>query len=116
MVEKSRGGRKQASEYKLADTKIDGTLAAWPEVPFVLLTTAAPVRGGAGERAWRSLGEAAPPGEIGAVFDVVELGSAEDEARLREYAAHGLGAGAPQPHRARHDAITTSRRGAPRAR
>ena len=33
MAEKSRGGRKQAGEYRLADTKIDGTLDAWPEVP-----------------------------------------------------------------------------------
>jgi uncharacterized protein (DUF1684 family) len=32
MAEKSRSGRKQA-EYRLADTKIDGTLTAWPEVP-----------------------------------------------------------------------------------
>ncbi len=90
--------------------------AAWPEVPFVLLTTAAPVKGGAGERAWRSLGEAAAPGEIGAVFDVVELGSAEDEARLCRYAAQGLEAGAPSAPPPRPGVIPTSRRGAPRAR
>jgi site-specific DNA-methyltransferase (adenine-specific) len=70
--------------------------AAWPEVPYVLLTTAAPAPGSAGERAWRSLGEAAPAGEIGAVYDVIEVGSPEGEARLRRYASHGLGA-----HRAR---------------
>jgi hypothetical protein len=33
MAEKARVGRKQTSEYKLADTKIDGTLDAWPEAP-----------------------------------------------------------------------------------
>jgi site-specific DNA-methyltransferase (adenine-specific) len=70
--------------------------AAWPEVPYVLLTTAAPAPGSAGDRAWRSLGEAAPAGEIGAVYDVIEVGSPDGEARLRRYASHGLGA-----HRAR---------------
>jgi len=75
--------------------------AAWPEVPLVLLTTAAPDPGSAGDRAWRSLGEAAPPGEIGAVFDVVELGSSEGEARLSRYAAHGLDHGERGPARAR---------------
>jgi site-specific DNA-methyltransferase (adenine-specific) len=88
--------------------------AAWPEVPLVLLTTAAPARGSAGERAWRSLGEAAAAGETGAVYDVVELGSLEDEARLRRYASHGLDL-APAPA-ARADAVPTPRRGAPRAR
>jgi hypothetical protein len=33
MAEKPRSGRKQASDYRLADTKLDGTLDAWPEVP-----------------------------------------------------------------------------------
>jgi hypothetical protein len=33
MAEKSRSGRKQTGEYRLADTKLDGTLAAWPEMP-----------------------------------------------------------------------------------
>jgi site-specific DNA-methyltransferase (adenine-specific) len=70
--------------------------AAWPEVPYVLLTTAAPTAGSAGDRAWRLLGEAAPAGEIGAVYDVIEVGSPDGEARLRRYASHGLGA-----HRAR---------------
>jgi DNA modification methylase len=89
--------------------------AAWPEVPLVLLTTAAPGPGSSGERAWRSLGEAAPPGAVGAVYDVIELGAADGEARLRHYASHGLdpvttGRGAPS-------AVTSkTRRGAPRAR
>jgi DNA modification methylase len=90
--------------------------AAWPEVPLVLLTTEAPGRGSAGERAWRSLGEAAPPGEIGAVYDVVELGSVEDEARLTRYASHGLEPATPTAPPTRTTAPPKSRRGAPRAR
>jgi len=89
--------------------------AAWPEVPLVVLTTAAPVRGSAGEQAWRSLGEAAPPGGIGAVYDVVELGCAEDEARLGRYASHGLESDTHPARRARPDASPKPRR-APRAR
>jgi site-specific DNA-methyltransferase (adenine-specific) len=65
--------------------------AALPEVPLVLITTQAPAPGSTGDRAWRSLGEAAPPGGIGAVYDVVELGSPAGEARLGRYASHGLG-------------------------
>ncbi len=90
--------------------------AAWPEVPLVLLTTAAPAPGSAGDQAWRSLGDAAPPGGIGAVYDVVEIGSADAETRLCRYASHGL----EPPRRAgpRPSAKTKSagRRGAPRAR
>lgn len=89
--------------------------AAWPEVPFVLLTTAAPAPASAGDRAWRSLGEAAPPGEIGAVYDVVELGSPEGEARLSRYASEGLRPGRETP-RARRTDVPKTRRGAPRAR
>jgi DNA modification methylase len=90
--------------------------AAWPEVPFVLLTTAAPARGSAGERAWRSLGEAAPPGGFGAVYDVVELGSSDDEARLSRYASHGLEAAVAATEQTRADTGAKSRRGATRAR
>ncbi|HLM96111.1 MAG TPA: site-specific DNA-methyltransferase [Acidimicrobiales bacterium] len=90
--------------------------AAWPEVPFVLLTTAAPAPGSAGERAWRSLGEAAPPGDIGAVYDVVELGSRDGEARLCRYASQGLQPVQDRPRPRRTDPIPKSRRGAPRAR
>jgi site-specific DNA-methyltransferase (adenine-specific) len=90
--------------------------AAWPEVPFVLLTTAAPAPGSTGDRAWRSLGEAAPPGEIGAVYDVVELGSPEGESRLCHYASRGLRSVPEAPHPRRTDAVPKSRRRAPRAR
>jgi DNA modification methylase len=90
--------------------------AAWPEAPLVLLTTAAPGPGSAGDRAWRSLGEAAAPGETGAVFDVVELGSATGEDRLRAYASRGLTVDTGVPQQPRPDASPPSRRGAPRAR
>jgi len=90
--------------------------AAWPEVPFVLLTTAAPAPGSSGDRAWRSLGEAAPPGEIGAVYDVIELGSPEGEARLCGYASRGLQSVQETPHPPRLDAVPKSPRRAPRAR
>jgi len=89
--------------------------AAWPEVPFVLLTTAAPTPGSAGDRAWRSLGEAAPPGGIGAVYDVIELGSPDGEARLSRYASHGL-ASTERGRPVHTDAAPQSRRPAPRAR
>ncbi len=90
--------------------------AACPEVPFVLLTTAAPAPGSAGDRAWRSLGEAAPPGDLGAVYDVVELGSPEGEARLCQYASQGLQPVQDRPRPRRTDPIPKNRRGAPRAR
>jgi site-specific DNA-methyltransferase (adenine-specific) len=90
--------------------------AAWPEVPFVVLTTAAPDRGSAGDQAWRSLGAAAPPGELGAVYDVVELGRDDDESRLARYASQGPSAAEPLPPRPRPDAATKTRRRAPRAR
>jgi hypothetical protein len=90
--------------------------AAWPEVPFVVLTTAAPARGSAGELAWHSLGEAAPPGEMGAVYDVVELGSDDDESRLCRYATQGPTPRERAPDRARPDTTAKNRRRPPRAR
>ena len=81
----------QIVERTVGDVTILDAPAALPEVPLVLITTEAPTPGSAGDRAWRSLGEAAPPGEIGAVYDVVELGSPAGEARLGRYASHGLG-------------------------
>ncbi|HLN41551.1 MAG TPA: site-specific DNA-methyltransferase [Acidimicrobiales bacterium] len=90
--------------------------AAWPEVPFVLLTTAAPAPGSSGDRAWRSLGEAAPPGEIGAVYDVIELGSPEGEGRLCGYASRGLQSVHETPHPGRLGTVSKSPRRAPRAR
>jgi len=90
--------------------------AAWPEVPLVLLTTAAPGPGSSGERAWRSLGEAAPPGTVGAVYDVIELGAPDGEARLSRYASHGLDPVTPARRDAPSAVPSKTRRGAPRAR
>jgi hypothetical protein len=33
MAENPRKSRKQSNDYRLADTTLDGTLEAWPEVP-----------------------------------------------------------------------------------
>jgi site-specific DNA-methyltransferase (adenine-specific) len=63
--------------------------AAVPEMPLVLLTTAAPPANSAGEHAWRSLAGFAPDGSFGAVFDVIELDSADTRLRLSGYAADG---------------------------
>jgi site-specific DNA-methyltransferase (adenine-specific) len=90
--------------------------AALPEIPLVLLTTVAPVPRSGGDRAWRSLGEAAPAGGIGAVYDVVELGSPEGEERLNRYASEGLGAVEPTRNRPPAGTGPESRRGVPRAR
>jgi site-specific DNA-methyltransferase (adenine-specific) len=68
--------------------------AELPEIPLVLLTTAAPEPGSAGDRAWRSLGTT--PVASGPVHDLVELGSAAGEARLRRYASEGT---TPEPRR-----------------
>jgi len=88
--------------------------AALPDVPVVLLTTAAPAPGSAGERAWRSL-VAPEAGAVGAVYDVVELGSPEGRARLGDYARRGA---APPPpggrRRAAEDGAARGRRAAAR--
>ena len=81
--------------------------AELPDVPVVLLTTAAPAPGSAGDRAWRSVGPDAGAGA--AVHDVVELGSAEGADRLRRYAGApparrrraAAGPGGGRPRRAR---------------
>ncbi len=88
--------------------------AEMPEVPVVLLTTAAPAPGSAGDRAWRSL-NAAAPGAVAAVHDVVELGSPDGEARLRRYASKGIAPPARARARSRTPGPDTRRR-APRAR
>ncbi len=57
----------------------------YPTTPLVLLTTDAPARGSAGDAALKVL---LGPGR--AIYDVVELLSAEGQARLARYAADGL--------------------------
>jgi DNA modification methylase len=55
-----------------------------PAVPFVLVTTDAPVKGTSGHQALRVMrGEGRP------VYDVIELLDAEDQQRLCHYATHG---------------------------
>ena len=60
--------------------------ASHPEIPLVLITTDAPTAGSSGEQALRAL---IGSGGSGAVFDVIELESADCRARLRSYAAKG---------------------------
>ena len=82
--------------------------AAQPSVPVVLLTTAAPAPGSAGERAWKSL-VSPEPGGIGAVYDVIELDSPEGRARLGGYARDGAGPPPPRPRRTGAAGTTTTR-------
>lgn len=55
-----------------------------PEVPLVLLTTAAPIRNSAGDRA---LGAVSGPDKP--IFAVIQMRHAGDQRRLRTFAAHG---------------------------
>jgi hypothetical protein len=66
--------------------------ATHPDVPFVLVTTDAPVTGSPGDHALRALRANSGPGRFGVVFDVVEMESTEGRERLRSYAAKGPGA------------------------
>jgi DNA modification methylase len=60
-----------------------------PDIPFVLVTTDAPVAGGPGDQALRSLMDGDGSGPFGAVFDVIEMESTEGRARLCRYASKG---------------------------
>jgi site-specific DNA-methyltransferase (adenine-specific) len=66
--------------------------ASHPDIPLVLITTDAPVAGSAGEKALKALRHHRRPGGFGAVFDVIEMESADDRSRLGRYAAKGPGA------------------------
>ncbi|HUY21478.1 MAG TPA: site-specific DNA-methyltransferase [Acidimicrobiales bacterium] len=112
----TRTGLRRADTLWRALGKAAVLHAELPEVPVVLLTTAVPVPGSAGERAWRSLAAATAPGTLAAVHDVIELESPDDQARLRRYASEGiaLADGAPPPPRGA--AGSKRRRAAPRAR
>jgi site-specific DNA-methyltransferase (adenine-specific) len=63
--------------------------ASHPDIPFVLITTDAPVAGSAGDQALRTLRQRAGSDRFGAVFDVIEMESAVDRLRLRTYASKG---------------------------
>ena len=71
-----------------------------PDTPFVLVTTDAPVAGSAGDQALRTLTARPRSDAPGAVFDVIEMESAVDRARLCTYASEGPFApeGAAEPH------------------
>jgi DNA modification methylase len=60
-----------------------------PDVPFVLITTDAPVAGSAGDLALRTLTGGPRPHGRRPVFDVIEMESADDRARLSTYASKG---------------------------
>ncbi|MGH9018800.1 MAG: hypothetical protein ACRDY1_13705, partial [Acidimicrobiales bacterium] len=84
----TRAGLRRTDTLWRALGKAAVVRAAHPETPFVLMTTDAPVRGSAGDQALRMV-RAGNDGSAGAVFDVIEMESADDRDRLRTYAAKG---------------------------
>ncbi len=86
----TRGGLRRADALWKAIGKAAVLHSVRPELPLVLLTTDAPVRGTTGHRALSAvLGVGRP------VFDVVELLDPAQRARLRSYASGGRSAAAP---------------------
>jgi DNA modification methylase len=63
--------------------------AAQPDTPLVLITTDAPTPGSAGAQALRTVTKSQGTSGSGAVYDVIEMESADDRARLSTYAAKG---------------------------
>jgi site-specific DNA-methyltransferase (adenine-specific) len=66
--------------------------ASHPDVPYVLVTTDAPVAGSAGAQALRALTGGGRPDGSGVVFDVIEMESVDGRNRLLAYASGGPGA------------------------
>jgi len=66
--------------------------ASHPDVPFVLVTTDAPVAGSAGAQALTTLAPRGAPDDFGTVFDVIEMESVDCRNRLSAYASGGPGA------------------------
>jgi DNA modification methylase len=87
----TRAGLRRADILWKALGKAAVLHAAHPDIPFVLVTTDAPVAGSAGDQALRTLRNDTGPDAFGAVFDVIVMESAEDRARLRSHAAGGPG-------------------------
>jgi site-specific DNA-methyltransferase (adenine-specific) len=85
----TRAGLRRADALWKALGKAAVVRATHGDSPFVLITTDAPVPGSAGDQALRSLRPAAPAAGFGTVFDVIEMESVEDRARLRTYASKG---------------------------
>jgi len=111
----TRGGLRRAEVLWKALGKAAVLHAELPEVPVVLLTTAAPAPGSAGDRAWRSVAAAAP-GTLAAVHDVIELESPDDQARLRRHASDGIAPADGTRRRPPAASAPGRRRAAPRAR
>jgi DNA modification methylase len=63
--------------------------ASHADIPFVLITTDAPVAGSAGDQALRALRGGGGADGFDTIFDVIEMESVEDRLRLRTYAATG---------------------------
>jgi site-specific DNA-methyltransferase (adenine-specific) len=85
----TRAGLRRADALWKALGKAAVLHAAHPDIPFVLITTDAPVAGSAGDQALATLRHTDRSGGLGPVFDVVEMESAPDRARLCTYAAKG---------------------------
>jgi hypothetical protein len=87
----TRAGLRRAETLWKALGKAAVLHASHPDIPLVLITTDAPVPGSAGDQALMALRQDRQPGGFGAVFDVIEMESADDRIRLRRYAARGPG-------------------------
>jgi site-specific DNA-methyltransferase (adenine-specific) len=101
----TRAGLRKADTLWKALGKAAVLHASHPEIPLVLITTDAPVAGSAGDQALRALRYDPRSKGFGAVFDIVEMESADDRTRLARYAADGSGvvedeAGTEAPRRA----------------
>jgi site-specific DNA-methyltransferase (adenine-specific) len=89
----TRAGLRRADTLWKALGKAAVVHATHPGIPLVLITTDAPTAGSSGEQALRALTGSGRSKGRGAVFDVIELESAEGRGRLRSYAAKGPDAG-----------------------
>ncbi|HXQ76275.1 MAG TPA: site-specific DNA-methyltransferase [Acidimicrobiales bacterium] len=85
----TRAGLRRADALWKALGKAAVLHASRPEIPFVLITTDAPVPGSAGDQALKTLRRPDRSDGFGVVFDVIEMESATDRARLRTYASKG---------------------------
>jgi site-specific DNA-methyltransferase (adenine-specific) len=90
----TRAGLRRADTLWKALGKAAVLHAAHPDIPLVLITTDAPVAGSAGDQALRALRPGPRSTGFGAVFDIVEMESADDRTRLSRYADEGPAAAA----------------------
>jgi hypothetical protein len=85
----TRAGLRRADALWKALGKAAVLHASRPEFPFVLITTDAPTSGSAGDQALTTLRRQDRSDGFGTVFDVIEMESAPDRARLRTYGSKG---------------------------